>query len=81
MQNIIGFRTSLEFRIIQITQQTLLGPVKSFSAGGWGYGGNVTLGYRDMSGEVTAPTWINFGLGIGFTWGASYGFGRTFQGW
>ena len=62
---------------LNISKQTLLGPVRSIS-GGWGVGGNGYFGYDSKTSKVM---WIGGGVGIGLTGGASYGWGRTIGSW
>ncbi len=58
------------------THTSVAGPLESISAG-WGYSGQGYFGYNTQ-GEIR---WIGGGIGIGFSGGASYGFGETFIIW
>ena len=61
---------------LNINANTLVGPVKSVS-GGWIYGGNITPAYD----EKQNLQWVSVGTGIGLTYGASFGKGRTYKHW
>ena len=57
---------------LDIRNSSVAGPIKSFSGDIIG-GGQVYFGYDETGRHV----WTGFGVGIGFSGGGSYGFGRT----